>query len=108
MTRKLFILVCLTVALSAAVLMLATPAPTADAGSSASIGAVALCPNPGFFTGTSSSGNFQDALDAAIGKVSACTPCCDRLVTWTFVSADGREGGFAGFNETNVTIKASW
>jgi hypothetical protein len=106
MTKKLVILVALTVALSAAALMIGGPAPSADAAGS--LAAAPACPNPGYYTGSSNSGNFQDALDGAIAAASACTGCCDFLVTWDFVSADGREGGFAGFNEANVTIKASW
>ncbi len=106
MTKKLLILVALAVAISAAVVMVGAPTPTAEAASS--IGAIAACPNPGFYTGTSTSGSFQGALDAAIAKAETCAGCCDMLVTWSFVAADGREGGFAGFNEVNVTIKASW
>lgn len=108
-TKKLLILVALAVALSTAVLMFSAPTPSVDAAvNSAAIGPVVSCPNPGFYTGTSSNGDFQAALDGAIAKAVACTPCCDFLVTWTFVSSDGREGGFAGFDEVNVTIKASW
>ena len=106
MTKKLLILVGLTVALSAAVLMIGGPTPTVDARSGSL--STSTCPNPGYYDGTSSSGSFQGALDDAIANAAACAGCCDMLVTWDFVSADGREGGFAGFNEVNVTIKAGW
>jgi hypothetical protein len=105
MTKKLLLLVGLTVALSAAVLLISAPTPTAEAGGGLSASA---CPNPGYYEGTSTSGSWQGALDDAIAAAETCAGCCDMLVTWDFVSADGREGGFVGHNEVNVTIKASW
>lgn len=110
MTRKLFTFVILTAAVGTVALALlkGDPISDADAAVGEALASGPSCSNPGLYTGTSNTGSFQGALDDAIAAAAACAGCCDMLVTWEFVAADGREGGFAGFNEVNVEIKASW
>lgn len=63
----------------------------------------------GTFTGISTSGNFQEALDSAISKaVERFNKVgVDILTNWQIKQVSGREGGFVGFNEIEVTILAS-
>ncbi len=63
----------------------------------------------GIFTGISTSGNFQEALDSAISKaVERFNKIgSDILTNWQLKQVSGREGGFVGFNEIEVTILAS-
>ena len=68
----------------------------------------AACPNPGVFTGTDANGNFQAALDDAIAQAEACAPCCDFITTYSVIETTGRRGGFAGFNDIYVEIRASY
>jgi hypothetical protein len=91
--------------LSALAMAMLVPAQSAEAALKP---AASLCPNPGVFTGTNSSGNLQAALDDAIAKAETCAGCCDMLVTWEVQEISGRRGGIAGFNDLNVKIVASW
>lgn len=106
MAKKLLVLVALSFAASAGVLMLA--GPTETAGAQAEIEAKAACPNPGLYTGRSTSGNFQDALEAAVAKAEACAGCCDLIVSYELIGAEGEVGGLVFRNNLDVTISASW
>jgi hypothetical protein len=57
------------------------------------------------FQGTSTAGNLQKALDAAI-QAAQPSAGADRLVTWTLKKVAGRRGGIAGFRDVTVTIGA--
>jgi hypothetical protein len=105
-SRILIGVLVLALTLGAAALLVPGTVPNADA--QGSVKPAAACPNPGVYTGTSTTGSLQGALDNAIAAAEACAGCCDFLVTWRLVEVDGRRGGFAGFNDVNVTINASW
>lgn len=106
MVKKLLVLVALTFVASAAALLVAGPAE--PAGAQVETEAKAACPNPGLYTGRSTSGNFQDALEAAVDEAEACAGCCDLIVSYGFIEAEGERGGFLFRNNLDVTIKASW
>ena len=58
------------------------------------------------FTGTSTSGDFADALRDAIQQALKSPNIVDNLVTWKIEKISGENGGIAGLNEISVTIAA--
>ncbi len=107
MAKKLLALVTLTVAASAIALLLA--GPTVPAGAQAEEKAArGACNNPGFYTGTDSTGDFQAALEDAISNAETCAGCCDQRVSYEVVQTQGQRGGFVFLNDIDVTIEASW
>jgi hypothetical protein len=58
------------------------------------------------FTGTSKTGDLQEALELAIKAAQQSAPGADRQVTWTLKEVSGRHGGIAAFREATVAIKA--
>lgn len=105
MSKKLIVLTVLTVVACAGALLLAGPAPSADAQTGS---VLAACPNPGYYTGTDATGDFQSALEDAISEAATCAGCCDQLISYELVGAEGQQGGIAGLDDIDVTIKASW
>lgn len=57
------------------------------------------------YTGTSSTGNIAEALDAAITRAKESIPA--SLVKWKLTSMEGINGGFVETNVINVTISAT-
>jgi hypothetical protein len=57
------------------------------------------------FSGTSTDGVMQEALDAAVGAAQNAAGT-DRIINWSLLRATGRRGGFAGFNDLTVAIEA--
>jgi len=59
------------------------------------------------FSGVSRQGDLNDALGDAVRKAeaSAAERGADILIEWELVKVRGRRGGFAGFNEIQVTIR---
>jgi hypothetical protein len=57
------------------------------------------------YTGTSGRGSIQEALEDAIKSVPQ--PGADFLVVWHVKEIAGKQGGFVGYNEVQVTISAS-
>jgi hypothetical protein len=56
------------------------------------------------FEGTSSRGDFQEALQNAINAAQAGVP--STLINWTLDEVSGQKGGFVNANELKVTIRA--
>ena len=59
------------------------------------------------FTGTSSKGSIQEALDLALQAAIQAETGADQMTEWTLTGVSGRRGGLAGVNEVIVEIKAS-
>ncbi len=61
------------------------------------------------YSGTSNEGDLQGALDAAIaaGAGALSKGGADHLLEYEIESIRGRHGGFAGFDQVTVTIRAS-
>ena len=106
MAKKLLVLITLTLAASALVLLVA--GPTQPAGAQAEEKAARGCDNPGFYSGIDTSGDFQAALEDAIGNAEACAGCCDQRVSYEVFKTEGQRGGFLFIDEIEVTIEASW
>lgn len=60
------------------------------------------------FDGTSTKGDFQEALTLAIKAAQSSTTVPDDLVSWKLRKTTGEAGGIAGLNTVTVTIKASF
>lgn len=58
------------------------------------------------FKGTSSKGDFQEALNKAVDKALSSTPGADILIKWTLVYVNGEKGGLKPKNSITVTIDA--
>lgn len=65
-------------------------------------------PNSGIFTGTSDSGNFQEALENAVSAAATAAGCCDIRIAYEVLETTGEYGGFLFINETTVKIYAKW
>lgn len=66
------------------------------------------CAEPGLdrlYSGSSATGNFSDALDAAIQ--SAKQLILTDYVSWEITSISGKNGGFANTNIITVIIRAA-
>lgn len=62
------------------------------------------------YEGESAAGNIQEALDAALAKVSNDLGeggVSDALATWKIDEVTGQLGGIAGFHSTKVTLIAT-
>ncbi|MFL5384846.1 MAG: hypothetical protein ACJ8GN_20185 [Longimicrobiaceae bacterium] len=57
------------------------------------------------FEGTSSKGNFQEALDHAIAAAQAAEPGADMITNWRLERVRGKAGGIAGLTEITVEIE---
>ena len=58
------------------------------------------------FSGTSKSGKFNEALEAAIQAAVKSAPGADRQAKWTLNAVSGIKGGITGQNDITVTINA--
>lgn len=59
----------------------------------------------GKFTGTSDSGDFQEALRNAINEAQENSGGADIIIDWRLDNVTGKSGGIAGVDELNVTIQ---
>jgi hypothetical protein len=60
------------------------------------------------FSGTSKTGNLQEALELAIKTAMDAAPGADRQVSWVLKGISGRQGGLVPANEVTVTIEATF
>ena len=60
------------------------------------------------FSGTSKTGNLQEALELALKTAMDAAPGADRQVSWTLKTISGRQGGLVPANEVRVTIDATF
>jgi hypothetical protein len=60
------------------------------------------------FSGTSKTGNLQEALELAIKTAMDAAPGADRQVRWALKGISGRQGGLVPANEVMVTIEATF
>jgi len=60
------------------------------------------------FSGTSKTGNLQEALELALKAAMDAAPGADRQVRWTLCGIAGRQGGLVPANEVTVTIDATF
>jgi hypothetical protein len=59
------------------------------------------------YSGSSRSGNLQEALADAIQTALAAAPGADRQVRWTLKEVSGVRGGFSPLNTLTVEIEAT-
>ena len=59
------------------------------------------------YSGSSKSGNFQEALADAIQTALAAAPGADFQVRWTLKEVSGVSGGFVPLNTLTVEIEAT-
>ncbi len=57
-------------------------------------------------TGTSNTGNLQEAISKAVSNAIQNTVGADILINWKIESITGEEGGIAGI--TKLTVKISY
>lgn len=57
------------------------------------------------YSGTSTNGNFQEALEQAVQKAAAGIP--SEQIKWKLTAISGVHGGFAPQNDVTVDIDAS-
>lgn len=57
------------------------------------------------FEGTSNTGNFQEALDAAVAAAQAAEPGADMITNWQLGKVYGQAGGITGGRSLTVEIE---
>lgn len=57
------------------------------------------------FEGTSTNGNFQEALDKAVAAAQAAEPGADMITKWRLEETRGEEGGLKPRNNVTVVIE---